>query len=121
IPKELARITGRTVTNPARFRERPDPSSGPLGDAPSWMTSEQRAVWTQFSVECPWLRRSDRALVEIASVLRTKLVHGEVLAVGAMTQLRLCLLAMGGSPCDRSRISAGEELQIEPRANAYLS
>ena len=43
----------------------PDPSDRLLGRAPRGLTEQERETWRQVARECPWLRRADRALVEL--------------------------------------------------------
>ena len=43
----------------------PDPSDQALGRAPQGLTEQERATWRRVVRECPWLRRADRALVEL--------------------------------------------------------
>ncbi len=63
-PKLKAEITGRVMHDPQRFRNRNEPiSKGPLGNAPKWMSHEQKTAWETFSDELPWLNHSHRALV----------------------------------------------------------
>jgi hypothetical protein len=117
IPLEIAKITGRTRINPARFEGRANPQSGPLGDAPRWMSRKQVAAWALLKSEFPWLQRSDRALTEIAATIRARLIGGEDISVAELNLLRLCLGQMGGSPSDRSKVSV-EESNNEADAGA---
>jgi hypothetical protein len=73
------------------------------------MTAEQRRAWEMFRAELPWLRASDRGLVEIAATIRARLIAGKDVGMTALNLLRLCLAQMGGSPSDRSKISTVEE------------
>ena len=43
----------------------PDPSDRLLGRAPHGLTEGERETWRRVARECPWLRRADRALVEL--------------------------------------------------------
>ena len=43
----------------------PDPSDRLLGRAPQGLTEGERETWRRVARECPWLRRADRALVEL--------------------------------------------------------
>jgi hypothetical protein len=94
-PKQRPEATGAAKRNPGggfrralepahrRARERvrvavcgPGPRVGP--------------VRTEF----PWLQESDRALVEIATVIRARLIAGEDVGMTALNHLRLCCAMM---------------------------
>jgi hypothetical protein len=78
------------------------------------MNDGQRAAWNQFRREVPWLMESDRALVEIASYLRARLMAGEDVGAGAMNQLRMCAAQMGATPADRSKVAVPAEPDDDP-------
>lgn len=120
IPKAKAEITGATSRNPARFRGRNEPEGGPLGEAPTWMTAAQRAMWNTFANELPWLNGSHRALVEIAVTVRARLVAGEEVGVQALNLLRLTLSQMGASPVDASKVYVPVEDEPDP-AEKYFN
>src|SRR3954447_21809259 len=114
VPQERARITGADIKDPARFAARSDPKTTPLGDPSDWMGGEQRVAWTQFRREVLWLMESDRALVEIASYLRARLMMGEEVGIGALNQLRMCMARMGATPADRSKVALPDEPDEDP-------
>src|SRR3954454_15594403 len=113
-PREKARITGADRNHPSRFARRSAPHPAPLGDPSNWMNDGQRVAWNQFRREVPWLMESDRALVEIASYLRARVMAGEELGVGALNQLRMCAAQMGANPADRSKVSIPDEPENDP-------
>jgi hypothetical protein len=78
------------------------------------MNNEQRVAWNQFRREVPWLMESDRALVEIASYLRARIMAGEDVGAGAMNQLRMCAAQMGATPADRSKVAVPDEPEDDP-------
>jgi hypothetical protein len=122
LSKEMARVTGALKKNPKRYRHRPEPRGGPLGEAPGWMSPLQEAIWDSFRTEIPWLRRSDRPLIETATVLRERLRAAD-LNVASINQLRLILAALGSSPADRSKVTTIEENndeKAEALARRYL-
>jgi len=120
IPKEKAEATGAAKRNPARFAGRSAPQTGPLGPVPSWMSADQAAAWELFRAEYPWLQRSDRCLVEIATILRARVLAGEDIGAAGLNQLRLCVGAMGGSPADRAKVTMVEEPDEDP-LEAYFN
>ena len=120
-PLALARASGSITANPARFAGRLEPKSDALGAASSWMVApHQLQAWRYFLRECPWLQESDRALVEIAVTIRSRLIAGEEVGLSALILLRQCLCAMGASPADRSRVSHIEEKAFDP-TSVYFS
>jgi|SRR5450755_3936662 hypothetical protein len=110
-PLAKAKATGRTLHDPARFKNRKEPpSKGPLGKPPRWMTTaNQIEAWKTFADELPWLNQSHRALVGIASGIRAKLMSGEDISVNGLNLLRLCLGQMGATPVDSSRLSLPDD------------
>ena len=78
------------------------------------MNDGQRAAWDRFRREVPWLMESDRALVEIASYLRARIMIGEEVGVGALNQLRMCMAQMGATPADRSKVAVPDEPEKTP-------
>src|SRR3954465_9198772 len=113
-PREKARITGADRNHPSRFARRSAPHTAPLGEPPNWMNHGQRVAWDQFRREIPWLMESDRALVEIASYLRARLMSGEEVGVSALNQLRMCAAQMGATPADRSKVTLADEPDDDP-------
>jgi hypothetical protein len=90
IPKERAELTGAAKTNPGRFAGRSNPRTGRLGQASSWLSAEQAAAWDLFRAEFPWLQESDRALVEIATILRARLLAGGDIGTAGVNQSAVC-------------------------------
>jgi len=105
-PVAKARITGADIRNPARHRGRNDPSVAPLGDPSTFLADDQREVWRQFQAEIPWLVESDRSLVELATILRTRMIAGGEVGVNQLQVLSAVLSKLGATPVDRSRINA---------------
>jgi hypothetical protein len=120
-PLELAQATGRTKKDPGRFAGRANPCTGRLGKASSWMSAEQAAAWDLFLAEFPWLQESDRALTEIATVIRARVLAGEDVGTAGFNQLRLCCNMMGGSPADRAKVTLIEEPDEEDPTDVYFN
>lgn len=106
LPAAVAKATGAAVKNPQRFRDRKAPKVEPLGPAPSGFSAAQKKAWDAFAGEMPWLGKSDRVLVETASRLRARMQSDPDFPIGGYAQLRMCLSAMGGTPTDRTKVSA---------------
>jgi hypothetical protein len=115
VPLAKAKATGRTLHDPQRFRNRIEPASGgPLGTPPNWMKNvSQREAWETFADELPWLNRSHRALVSIASQIRGKVISGDEVSVNGLNLLRLCLGQMGATPSDASKVTLPEKEEAE--------
>jgi hypothetical protein len=121
-PLAKAKATGRTLHDPARFKNRKEPKpTGPLGPPPKWMKNpNQREAWQTFGDELPWLNSFHRTLVAIASELRGKLIAGEELSVNGLNLLRLCLGQMAATPVDASKITLPEEEDEEDPSSKYF-
>lgn len=109
-PLGKAKVEGRHKMNAGRFKDRKEPVvvSG-IGDPPDWMGGEQRVVWKTFSAELPWLNGSHRALLEIATLVRSKIVTGQEVGVQQLGLLRQCLGQMGATPADATKVSVPDE------------
>jgi hypothetical protein len=110
-PLAKAIATGRVLHDKKRFKDRREPpSQGPLGKPPKWIKRPtQIEAWNTFADELPWLNRSHRAIVAIASEIHGKLIAGEEVSVNGLNLLRLCLSQMGGTPVDASKITLPDD------------
>lgn len=115
LPNDVAKVTGADKRSPGRFKGRSDPKVKSLGPAPKRFTDEQREIWDEFNADFPWLGRSDRAIVEVATKL-TDLMRtlGAETPVAVYAQMRMTLGQMGGTPVDRSKVNAPEEDDADP-------
>jgi hypothetical protein len=118
-PLAKAFATGEAQKRPGRYRDRKEPRSPELGRPTAFLDEMQRRCWAAFKKEIPWLRESDRALVEGACVLRAKAWAGTLSADG-WAQLRLCISAMGGTPTNRTKIQTPDDAEYDP-AEAFLN
>lgn len=110
IPKAKAKLEARDSKNPQRFKNRKEPNvADELGDPPEWMGGEQRLAWRTFQREIPWLNASHRGVVEIATIIRARLMAGEECGVQALNLLRQCLGSMGATPSDASKVTLPED------------
>ncbi|MGB3044962.1 MAG: hypothetical protein WBB98_17450 [Xanthobacteraceae bacterium] len=103
-PTTKARVEGRHIKNPQRYKPN-EPTADAIGDPPKWLTESQAVAWREFTGELPWLNRSHRCIVEIASVVRARLQSGEEVGTKALSLLRLCLNSMGATPADASKVA----------------
>ena len=116
LPQAVAAATGAIVKNAGRFKDRRNPKVDPLGPAPRGFTKEQREAWASFQSEMPWLGKSDRVVVEVASRLRAGMQTDPAFPISGFAQLRMCVSAMGGTPTDRTKVPTPDEDDEDPAA-----
>lgn len=120
-PAAKAAATGADKKNKGRFTGRNEPVvADDLGAPPAWMNDGQRDAWTTISKEIPWLNSSHRALVEIASTIRARLMAGEEVGVQALNLLRQCLGQMGATPADASKAGAKPDGESENPTDEFF-
>jgi phage terminase small subunit len=102
-------ITGQLAHDPQRHANRANEpkASAPIGDAPSHLSDEQKALWNELvSISLPdVLANADRWHLEMTVRLMDRLRSGTA-SDNNFTSLRQCLAALGMTPADRSRVSA---------------
>ncbi|KKJ75436.1 hypothetical protein WH95_18520 [Kiloniella litopenaei] len=114
-PLAKARATGQDRKNKGRFENRSEPDGiVPLGEPSEFMNDDERGIWEGFKKDFPWLAASDRVLMEIACVLRCKLINREEMTNAEINQLRMCISAMGGTPADRTKITIPDGKTRDP-------
>jgi len=113
LPQEVAKVTGAIAKNAGRFEDRASPKVRSLGPAPVRFTEEQKVIWGEFNDDFPWLGRTDRNLVGLACILQDEINKGDA-PIAAFAQLRLMLSSMGGTPVDRSKVSAPDDEDTDP-------
>lgn len=120
LPQAVAEATGAAMKNPQRFRDRKQPESKPLGKPSKLLTGDECSFWDSFRAEMPWLTEADRTVVETAAKLRCRVMTDPECPIAAITQLRLCLQAMGGTPTTRTKVGAPDEDDDDP-ADQYFN
>lgn len=118
-PSAKAKTEGRDTKDPGRFKSRKEPKiAAALGEPPAWLKNSDknkaRDAWALFVKELPWLNHSHRALVEMASNIRGRMMAGEDVGVQAMNLLRQCLGQMGATPSDASKIMVPDDGEEDP-------
>lgn len=101
----VAHIEGRNLVHPERYKYRNEPTAAPLGEPSPWLTELQQEAWYGFVAEAPWLNATHRCLVEIASIMRSRLMTGGEIGIQSMNLLRLCAGQMGLTPVDASKVA----------------
>lgn len=121
-PKAKAAATGQAAVRRKKFEERHEPEvADDLGQPPAWMPEKQQEAWRIIAAEIPWLNSSHRALVEIASYVRGRLMAGEDVGVQALNLLRQCLGQMGATPADASKAGAKPNGEDKDPADQYFT
>ncbi|MEM6413187.1 MAG: hypothetical protein AAF720_00835 [Pseudomonadota bacterium] len=116
VPTAKAEVTGRTLQNPGRFKNRSKPKVRPLGAPYKRMSDEEQEIWAEYASEFSWLNSSDRKILAIACRLTARFWNDPDMPVAALAQLRMCLSAMGGTPSDLSKIYMPEQEDEDPAA-----
>jgi hypothetical protein len=109
IPSGKARILGADIRSPGRYAGRNDPAVASIGEPSPHLKDEERASWLRFTAELPWLVESDRALLEVASVLRSKLDCRDTVGLNHLQIYSAILSKLGATPADRSRVSMPDD------------
>ena len=107
-PIAVARLTGQDKVHPERFRNRADPTSGPIGEPPERLSEAQANAWRDFVSMWPWLVMSDRAALELLCHVRARVENADVTTAALLSEYRLQLSSFGGTPTSRSRIVVPE-------------
>lgn len=118
-PAAKARVSGAAVAQPGRHKKRSEPKVSGLGPPSPFLDAFGVKAWEGFRRELPWLAESDRALVEIASSVRGRLLAGEDVGITALSMLQSILSKMGASPADRTKVSVSDEDEGDP-TDAYF-
>lgn len=109
LPAAKAVATGATLKNPGRHKGRNAPKSAPLGEASPHLKDGGIVAWEGFKRELPWLTEGHRALVEVASNLRGRLIDHEEVGVNALSLLQVCLSKLGATPTDETKLSLPDD------------
>jgi hypothetical protein len=119
-PLAKAKATGQDIIHSTRFANRKEPeSAGPLGPPPAWLKKPAADAWEAFDDELPWLNRSHRCIVGIASVARAELAAG-CADTRMLNLLRQCLGQLGATPADSTKVTLPEETTADP-SDKYFS
>lgn len=108
-PVAKAKVTGAAAKNPQRHRGRSKPAVRPLGKPSTFLDKHGQQAWEGFRRELPWLMESDRSLLEVACVVRGRLLAGDDVGVQSLSMLQSILSKLGASPSDRSKVAVPDE------------
>jgi hypothetical protein len=96
-------MSGALVKNRNGYGNRSETDSPELGDPSPHLSTEEAIVWREFQEEVPWLKECHRALIEIASTIRSDIRRG--LSTAGDKRLLLSILnAIGATPAMSGRI-----------------
>jgi hypothetical protein len=119
-PLAKAKATGQDIIHSTRFRNRKEPeSAGPLGPPPAWLKKPAADAWEAFDDELPWLNRSHRCIVGIASVARAELAAG-CADTRMLNLLRQTLGQLGATPADSTKITMPDD-NVEDSSDKYFA
>lgn len=110
IPLHLAEATGALLRNPERFVGRVENQTTldelKLGMPSSFIANDVQlaCMWSSFAREWPWLRESDRPMVELACIYRARVIAAAIeradviLSSADMNSYIRIIQTCGGSP-----------------------
>lgn len=119
-PLAKAKATGQADKHPERFKDRKQPKVNTLGDPSPHMTDEEIKAFEAFKREWPWLKQSDRPLIEIMCKTRAKILAGEDVGVQALSGYCSNIARCGGSPSDIQKVVVDDE-ESEDATEAYFN
>lgn len=122
-PLAKARLTGAIANHPERYRDAAavELSGKALGPAPTYLDRTQRAAWGVLAAELPWLVHEDRAAVELAAVMRARIMsRADDLTASFLGGYRGALSALGATPTDRGRIAGARLADGDADPFAFL-
>jgi len=104
-PTKKAKVSGATLKDPARFKDRKEPANpSPIGTPYKGMTAAQVKVWKECAENMPWLNASHRLLLRQVSVLAARMETESEVGVSAMHALSAMLSKLGATPTDESKV-----------------
>lgn len=115
-PTNILRLSGAFRKDPQRAAARanePVPS-GPVGEAPTWMTPAERESWEWIVARCApgVLANSDDGILEITACLREQFLIRALDAKGILL-LKACYGELGMTPASRSKVQAKPQQAAE--------
>jgi len=83
------------------------------------MTPPQAEAWREFRAELPWLTSSHRALVQVASVLRSRIDSDPAIGITALSAYSAILSKLAATPIDDSKVSAPDDAEDDETARFF--
>lgn len=119
VPLAKAEVTGASIINAGRFKDRKAPKTKPLGSPYRGMTPGQIEAWEAFRDELPWLNGAHRALLQVACVLRARLNAEPEMGVNAIATYSAVLSKLAATPVDETKVSSPDADDEDP-ADRYF-
>lgn len=119
-PLAKAKATGQVCKHPERFKDRKQPKVDGLGEPSTYMQGYEIVAFNAFKKEWPWLKQSDRALIEILCKVRAKILAGDDVGVQALSGYCSNLAKCGGNPSDIQKVVVADE-ESEDATEAYFN
>lgn len=109
LPPDKAKALGSDKKHASRFEGRNAPIvKDDIGEPFVWLSENAKTAWREISDEIPWLNKSHRGVLSIASKLRGRMMgdssNGETdLGIQGMNLYQVCLGKMGATPADSTK------------------
>jgi hypothetical protein len=121
LPQDKAEVSGATLKDPGRFKDRKKPSgTRPVGEPYATMTEPQIGYWNEYKTELPWLNSSHRQLLRLACILSARADDGEC-GVEAMKALSAMLSKMGATPVDETKVRHDDSGNSDDPADEFFA
>ena len=105
-PTKKARVSGATIKDPGRYKNRSEPvNPHPIGTPYKGMTAAQVRVWKECATNMPWLNAAHRLLLRQVCILAARMETSEDLSVSSTHALSAMLSKLGAIPTDESKVS----------------
>ncbi len=105
-PTKKAAVSGASVKNPSRYKNRKSPAKPhPVGAPYAHMTPAQVEVWSECQRNMPWLNAAHRILLRQVCILAAKMDTAKGLSVSATHALSAMLSKLGATPADESKVN----------------
>lgn len=123
-PTAILELNGSMKAHPERKRARanePEPT-GELGNAPSYMTAEEKKVWRELKRDVPSgvLTSAERIAVELVCRLTSRLRDGSI-KPQECSVLRSTLGSLGLTAADRSKVSVKPKEKTKDEWSDFLT
>lgn len=120
-PTEVLELTGAFRRNPQRKREVGAKSEKGLGTPPAHLSAAETACWREVVGNAPAgvLTSADRPLVEIVARLMARF-REDWLKGSEFAILLQCLVRLGWTPSDRSKVAAPADDKPEGEFSDFL-
>lgn len=110
LPQNKAEVSGASIHDPQRFRNRSTPKRlRPVGAPYKNMTPEQIAIWDESVENMPWLHSGHRLLLRQVCILAARMDTDPDMGVSALQALGAALSKLGATPTDETKVNHADE------------